>query len=47
MHIWREEWEGFRHFAEVQPDSFLLCGRNLFSVFEMKKLVAASLKSAP
>lgn len=37
----------FSHFAEVQPDSFLLCSRNLFSVFGMKELVAAPVKSAP
>lgn len=36
----------FTSSAEVLLDSFLLCGRNLFSVFEIKELVAISLKSA-
>lgn len=49
-HIWLRgggERDGFLAVAEVLPDSFLLCDRNLFSIFKMKELVAAPLKSAP
>lgn len=41
-----ENGKVFTSSAEVLLDSFLLCDRNLFSGFEIKELVAASLKSA-
>lgn len=41
-----ENGKVFTTSAEVLLDSFLLCGRNLFSIFEIKELAAASLKSA-